>query len=434
MLDSIRRAVTTPDLRTKFLITIGLLVIYRAASFIPAPGVNPANVQACLDMGGASGGIYDLVNLFSGGALLSVSIVALGVMPFITASIIMQLLKVVVPRIAQLGTEGPEGQATLAQYTRYLSVLLSLVNASTVVSMASTGTLLGNCPLPIVAEGTMTRVVMVAALTAGAVGVMWMGEKITERGIGNGMSLLIFVSIAAGFPTSLGTIAKTQGWMTFTAVMAVGIMLIAAVVFVEQSQRRVPVIYSRRSEGGRLIEGSRSFLPLKVNMAGVVPVIFASSMLMMPTMVSQFAVRDDGTSPDWAVWITRYLSGGDHPVYMVSYFLLITFFTFFYVAITFDTHETAENMKTAGGFIPGIRPGKPTAQYLSYVSTRITAAGALYLGILATIPVVALVLIGADQNFPFGGAALLIIVGVGLDTVKQINAQMEQRSYSSLMR
>lgn len=434
MLDSIRRAVTTPDLRTKFLITIGILVLYRAGSFLPAPGVNSANVQACLAQGGASGGIYDLVNLFSGGALLSVSIMALGVMPFITASIIMQLLKVIVPRIAQLGKEGPDGQATLTQYTRFLAVGLAVLNACTVVSLASTGALLGFCALPIIGEGMMTRVVMVAALTAGAVLTMWLGEKITERGVGNGMSLLIFVSIAAGFPTSLGAIGKTQGWLVFSGVMAVGLLLIAAVVFVEQSQRRIPVVYAKRSEGGRVVEGTRSFLPIKVNMAGVVPVIFASSMLMVPTMLSQYAVRDDGTSPDWAVWITRYLAGGDHPFYMASYFLLIVFFTFFYVTITFDTHETSENLNRAGGFIPGIRPGKPTTQYLSYVSTRITSAGALYLGILATIPVIALVLIGADQNFPFGGAALLIIVGVGLDTVKQISSQMEQHSYSSILR
>ncbi|MCC3292442.1 preprotein translocase subunit SecY [Arthrobacter sp. zg-Y1110] len=435
MLEPIKRVFQSPDLRTKIFFTLGVLALYRLGSFIPAPGINATNVKQCLDGGTTTGGVYDLVNMFSGGALLSVSILALGVMPYITASILMQLLRVIVPRLQELHKEGASGTAKTTQYTRYVAVGLAAVNATTVVTMARNGTLMGGCQLPIVAnDSVMTALIMIIALTAGAMLVMWMGEKITEHGVGNGLSLLIFTSIAAGFPSSLGAIGQTQGWGVFAAVIAVGLLTMTLVVLVEQSQRRLKVVYSKRVVAGKTYGGNATFLPIKVNMAGIVPVIFASALLSLPSMAAQFATKPDGTSPDWAVWITRYLTVGDHPLYMAVYFLLIVGFAFFYVSITFEPDEIAENMRKYGGFIPGYRAGKQTRDLLAYTSNRITAFGALYIGILSLIPLIALVLINANQNFPFGGAAILIIVGVGLETIKQISSQVDQRNYGSLLR
>ncbi|NHU84774.1 preprotein translocase subunit SecY [Kocuria sp. JC486] len=436
MLSAFGRAFTTPELRTKILFTIGMIVIYRLGTFVPAPGVDYGNVQQCLALGNTSGGVYDLVNLFSGGALLQVSIFALGVMPYITASIIVQLLRVVIPRFQELHEEGPQGQAKLTQYTRYLTIGLALLNATTVVSLARSGQLLAGCPLPVIPNDTiLTTLIIIVTLTAGTTVIMWLGERITDKGVGNGMSLLIFTSIAAGFPTALGQIFNTKGWGPFSLVLLIGLVVIVCVVFVEQSQRRVPVQYAKRMVGRRTIGGSTTYIPLKVNMAGVIPIIFASSMLMLPGLVSQFAMPTDGSPvPAWINWVNTYLASGDHPVYMVAYFLLIVFFTYFYVSITFNPEEVAGNMKRYGGFIPGIRAGQPTESYLRYVINRITLPGALYLGIVSMIPLIALVLFNANQNFPFGGPSLLIMVGVGLDTVKQIDAQLQQRHYEGLLR
>jgi len=264
---------------------------------------------------------------------------------------------------------------------------------------------------------------------------MWMGELITERGIGNGMSLLIFTSIAARFPTALWSIAQARGFEIFLMVIAVGLVIMAAVVFVEQSQRRIPVQYAKRMVGRRTYGGNNTYIPIKVNMAGVVPVIFASSLLYLPALVAQFNQPADGTAPPaWVSWVQANLTSGDNPLYMLVYFALIVGFTYFYVAITFNPEEVADNMKKYGGFIPGIRAGRPTAEYLDYVLTRVTLPGALYLGIIALIPLIALATVGANQNFPFGGASILIIVGVGLETVKQIDSQLQQRHYEGLLR
>jgi preprotein translocase subunit SecY len=276
---------------------------------------------------------------------------------------------------------------------------------------------------------------MVITMTAGTGLIMWMGELITERGIGNGMSLLIFTSIAARFPTALWSIAQARGFEIFLMVIAVGLVIMAAVVFVEQSQRRIPVQYAKRMVGRRTYGGNNTYIPIKVNMAGVVPVIFASSLLYLPALVAQFNQPADGTAPPaWVVWVQANLTSGDNPLYMLVYFALIVGFTYFYVAITFNPEEVADNMKKYGGFIPGIRAGRPTAEYLDYVLTRVTLPGALYLGIIALIPLIALATVGANQNFPFGGASILIIVGVGLETVKQIDSQLQQRHYEGLLR
>lgn len=435
MFKALARIARTPDLQRKIFFTLGLIAVYRLGAFVPAAGVDYRAVQTCLAAGNTTGGLYSFVNMFSGGALLQVSIFALGIMPYITASIIVQLLRVVIPRFEQLQQEGPQGQAVLTQYTRYLTIALALLQATTMTSLARSGALL-SCNIPLLQDGSILTVLLVViVLTTGCIVVMWMGEQITERGVGNGISLLIFTSIAASFPAGLGQVIQTQGWRIFGVVMLVGLLTMLAIVFVEESQRQIPVQYAKRQIGSRTVGGSSTFLPIKVNMANVIPVIFASSVLMLPGILIQFNTPQDGSAPPaWVGFLSQYFVGGDHPVYMALYFLLIIGFTYFYVSITFNPQEISDNMKRYGGFIPGVRAGVPTERYLAYVINRITLVGALYLGIVAMIPLIAFVLIGANQNFPFGGTSILIMVGVGLQTVKQVNAQMEQRHYEGLLR
>jgi preprotein translocase subunit SecY len=401
--------------------------------------VDFGNVQACLAASQGASGLYELVNLFSGGALLQLSIFALGIMPYITASIIVQLLRVVIPHFETLYKEGQAGQARLTQYTRYLTIALGVLQSTTLITVARSGALFPSsapeCSQLITNDAWYAILLMVITMTAGTGLIMWMGELITERGIGNGMSLLIFTSIAATFPGALWAIAISRGFDVFFVVLAIGLLVVVGVVFVEQSQRRIPVQYAKRMVGRRTYGGNNTYIPIKVNMAGVVPVIFASSLLYLPALIAQFNQPAAGEEPQpWVVWITNYLTQGDHPLYMLLYFLLIVGFTYFYVAITFNPDEVAENMKKYGGFIPGIRAGRPTAEYLDYVLTRITLPGSVYLGLIALIPLIAFSLVGANQNFPFGGASILIIVGVGLETVKQIDAQLQQRHYEGLLR
>jgi preprotein translocase subunit SecY len=273
------------------------------------------------------------------------------------------------------------------------------------------------------------------AMTAGTGLIMWMGELITDKGIGNGMSLLIFTSIAAKFPSSLLGIQSSKGWETLAAVIFVGVFVVALVIMVEQSQRRIPVQYAKRMVGKRTYGGQATYIPIKVNMAGVVPVIFASSLLYLPALIAQFNRPDaDGNVAPWVTFVSDYLTKGDHPFYMAMYFLLIVGFTYFYVAITFNPEEVSDNMKQYGGFIPGIRAGRPTTEYLEYVLSRITLPGSIYLGLIALVPLIAFTFLNASQDFPFGGTSILIIVGVGLETVKQINAQLEQRNYEGLLK
>lgn len=436
MLSAFGRAFRTPDLRRKLLFTLGIVTIFRLGAFIPAPGVSYNNVQQCLQLTQGNSSLQQMVNMFSGGALLQVSIFALGIMPYITASIIVQLLRVVIPRFQELYEEGASGQTKLTQYTRYLTIALGLLNATTLVSLARSGQLFQGCALPLIPDNSIiTTILLIITLTAGTGLIMWMGELVTEKGIGNGMSLLIFTSIAAGFVPAMNSIIGAKGWGTFIAVLLVGLVTVALVVFVEQSQRRIPVQYAKRMVGRRTVGGTTTYIPIKVNMAGVIPVIFASSILYLPALIAQFNTPTDGRPiPDWVAWVNNNLTRGDHPLYMAVYFLLIIFFTYFYVSITFNPEEVSDNMKKYGGFIPGIRAGRPTAEYLQYVLSRITLPGALYLGIVALIPLVALVLVQANQNFPFGGTSILIMVGVGLETVKQIDAQLQQRHYEGLLR
>jgi preprotein translocase subunit SecY len=432
VLSAFANAFRTPDLRRKLLFVLLIITVFRLGSQVPAPGVHVANVQTCLEQV-EDQGLYSLINLFSGGALLQLTIFALGIMPYITASIILQLLVVVIPRLEALKKEGQAGQAKITQYTRYLTLGLSLLQATGIVALARSGNLLQGCTLPLLHDnGTTTFLVMVITMTAGTAVIMWLGELITEHGVGNGMSLLIFTQVVATFPGGMYAVANSQGWWIFGVVLAIGLVIIAGVIFIEQAQRRIPVQYARRMVGRKMFGGSSTYIPLKVNQAGIIPVIFASSLMYLPAMAVQF--NQTNADSEWVQLLDRYFVQGDHPVYMALYFLLIIFFTYFYVSITFNPQEVADNMKKYGGFIPGIRAGKPTEDYLSYVLSRITAPGALYLGLIALIPLIALVLIEANQNFPFGGTSILIMVGVALDTVKQIESQLQQRNYEGFLR
>ncbi|MGL4306083.1 MAG: preprotein translocase subunit SecY [Mycobacteriaceae bacterium] len=442
MLSAFVSALRTPDLRRKILFALGLVALYRLGTTLPSPGVNYSNVHKCLDeiSGGDSAGIYSLINLFSGGALLQLSVFAIGIMPYITASIIVQLLTVVIPRFEQLRKEGQSGQAKMTQYTRYLSVALAILQATGIVALASRGQLLQGCSQSdsiLNDKSIFGLVVIVLVMTAGATLVMWFGELITERGIGNGMSLLIFAGIAARIPAEGKAILDSRGPLVFAMVCVAVLIIIAGVIFVEQGQRRIPVQYAKRMVGRRMYGGSSTYLPLKVNQAGVIPVIFASSLLYLPNLLSQLTQDPNDTDPSW--WqkiISEYLVDPSSPIYIAIYFGLIVFFTYFYVAITFNPEERADEMKKFGGFIPGIRPGKPTADYLNFVLSRITLPGSIYLGLIAVLPNLFLEIgnSGGVQNLPFGGTAVLIMVGVGLDTVKQIESQLMQRNYEGFLR
>jgi preprotein translocase subunit SecY len=438
LFSAVFRAFRTPDLRNKLLFTLAIVSIYRLGSFIPSPNVDFGAVQACLAQQSNTSTLYQLVNLFSGGALLQLSIFALGIMPYITASIITQLLRVVIPRFEALHQEGQAGQAKLTQYTRYLTIALAVLQSTTLVAVARQGALFGsNCSQQILVDyNAWSIMLMVMVMTAGTGLIMWMGELITERGIGNGMSLLIFTSIASSFPNSIAQVAQSKGIELAILVVLIGIVIVGLVIMVEQSQRRIPVQYAKRMVGRREYGGNSTYIPIKVNMAGVVPVIFASSLLYLPALIAQFNQPDKTTGEvaPWVSWVSEYLTKGDHPLYMALYFLLIVGFTYFYVAITFNPQEVSDNMKQYGGFIPGIRAGRPTTEFLEYVLSRITLPGALYLGLIALIPLIAFSLLGTSQNFPFGGTSLLILVGVGLESVKQINAQMQERNYEGLLK
>jgi preprotein translocase subunit SecY len=424
-------ALRTPDLRRKILFTLGLLAIYRLGSVLPTPGVDYAAIQRCIDVV-QDNSVYALINLFSGGALLQLSVFALGIMPYITASIILQLLTVVIPRLEMLKKDGNAGQAKITQYTRYVTIGLAILQSTAILSLARTpGALFSGCNEELIPnQAIWVILVMVIVMTAGTAVIMWFGELITERGVGNGMSLLIFTSIIAVIPSQFASILGSRGSFAFIMTLVVGLFIVAAVVFVEQGQRRIPVQYAKRMVGRKMYGGTSTYIPLKVNMAGVIPVIFASSLLFLPTLLVQLT----GSQAEWAQWVQQNFTAGTGTWYMATYFLLIIFFTYFYVSITFNPTDVADNMKKYGGFIPGIRAGKPTAEYLEYVLARLTAPGSLYLGLVAVLPMFAFGYLNVAQDFVFGGTSLLIMVGVGLDTVKQIQAQLQQRNYEGFLR
>ncbi len=407
MLSAFRNAFKIPDLRNKILFTLFIIAIYRLGAHIPLPGVDIAQLRALERQASTSGGIYSLINLFSGKALTQMAVFALGIMPYITSSIIMQLLTVVIPRLEALQKEGEMGQKKITQYTRYMTVVLALLQSLGIIVTANNGTLFGGAIRDLFPHLTVGRTfLIVLTLTAGTSLIMWLGECITQRGVGNGMSLLIFASIIAGMPGNATALWASTGPGKGTVFIALGLAIVVAVVLVEQAQRRIPVQYAN------------------------IPIIFASSLLYLPVLASTIVHNK---------WFTKFvdtnLSNQNHISwpYVGAYFTLIIFFTYFYTAITFNPADVADNMKKYGGFIPGIRPGKPTSDYLSHILTRITLPGAIFLGAIAVLPFIAQ---GAwkVQSFPFAGTAVLIMVGVALETMKQIESQLMMRHYEGFLK
>jgi preprotein translocase subunit SecY len=449
MLTAFVRAFQTPDLRKKMLVTLGLIALFRLGASLPTPGIAEKNVAYCSNLatsaGSSSAGVLAIVNLLSGQALLRLSVFALGIMPYITASIILQLLTVVIPRLETLKQEGQAGQARITQYTRYLTVGLAVLQSTGYIELARSGTLFNGCGASGSANalipngGIFNIATMVICMVSGTTVIMWMGELITDRGVGNGMSVLIFTTVISVIPGEILAIYRDKSAFYAGVAILVVIAIVAFIVFMEQAQRRIPVQYAKRMVGRRMYGGTSTYIPMKVNQAGVIPVIFASSLLYIPTLGAQ--LFGSTTHPQgWVSWVERYLAQGTSSslstggFYMLLFFVLIVGFTYFYVSITFNPTEVADNMKKYGGFIPGIRPGRPTAEYLSYVLSRLTAPGSAYLGVIALFPLLALTAIGVGQQFPFSGVSLLIMVGVGLDTVKQIESQLQQRNYEGFLR
>ncbi|ANE03249.1 preprotein translocase subunit SecY [Corynebacterium crudilactis] len=440
-MSAIIQAFKDADLRKKIFFTIAMIVLYRIGAQIPSPGVDYATISGRLrDLTQDQSSVYSLINLFSGGALLQLSIFAIGIMPYITASIIVQLLTVVIPHFEQLKKEGQSGQAKMMQYTRYLTVALALLQSSGIVALADREQLLGAGIRVLAADRNFfDLIILVFTMTAGAVLVMWMGELITEKGVGNGMSLLIFAGIATRLPTDGMNILGNSGGVVFAVVLASVLILVIGVVFVEQGQRRIPVQYAKRMVGRRQYGGSSTYLPLKVNQAGVIPVIFASSLIYMPVLITQIVNSGSVEVSDnwWQRNIIAHLQTPSSWQYIVLYFALTIFFAYFYVSVQYDPAEQADNMKKYGGFIPGIRPGRPTAEYLGFVMNRLLFIGSLYLALIAVLPNIMLDLgvdAGSAGATPFGGTAILILVSVALTTVKQIESQLLQSNYEGLLK
>lgn len=453
MIQAFKNIWSIPELRLRVLFTLAMLAVYRVGAHIPTPGIDSSALLAFFEQ--QKGGILGFVDLFSGGAFSRLTIFALGIMPYITASIILQLLTVVWPYLEKLSKEGEAGRKKITQYTRYGTVLLSLVQSFGIsLFLEQQAGQLG----PVVSEpGWSFRFMTVLTLTTGTAFIMWLGEQISERGIGNGISLIIYAGIVVGFPNAVAsTLVDLQSGAisAFTVIILIGVMIavVAAIVLVERAQRRIPIQYARRVVGRRVYGGSSTYLPLRVNTAGVIPVIFASSMLAIPQTFGQIG---------WAqniAWVQNGLAllNYGEPIYNLLYFTGIMFFCFFYVSIIFNPMDQAENMKKYGGYIPGIRPGKKTAEYIDRILTRLTTGGAVYLGLISLLP---MILIGGlrVQNLPvigealdailprflteglnlkffFGGTSLLIVVGVAMDTVQQIESQLLMRHYEGFMK
>mgnify|MGYP000366257162 CR=1 FL=1 len=429
------QALKTKELRNKILFTLGIIIIYRIGSFIPTPGVDYTVVQQCVGkMNNASENFIGLVNLFSGGAMLQLSIFALGVMPYITASIVIQLLRVVIPRFEALHKEGQSGEAKLTQYTRYLTIGLAVLQSTTILVTARSGALFNYQCSQVVPDGSVWNlVVMVLIMTGGTGLIMWMAELVTDKGIGQGMSILIFMSICSGFLPQLweigwGTNGTDGNWGKFAAVVGTLLVIMILVIYVELAQRRIPVQYTRRMIGRKMYGGSSTYLPLKINMSGVIPPIFASSILAVPTLIAQFGNSDQS----WVKWINSNLANTTSVWYIALYALMIVFFCFFYTEITFNPDETADNMKQYGGFIPGIRPGDQTARYIDRVLLRLTLGGAVYLVFVCLVP--EFLNLRFNVPFYFGGTSLLIVVVVTMDFMSQVQAYLMTHQYESLLR
>ncbi len=423
MLQTILNAFSVQDIRKKLLFTAAILALYRLGAYIPSPGVDASTVKEIED-NFSSDNILGFLNLFSGGSLSRLSLFALGIMPYITASIILQLLTVVVPSLERLQKEGEVGQQKITQYTRYLTVVLAFGQSLGYVFLFQS--FQDSAGTSVVGELTATKLfLIVITLTAGCTLLMWMGELITQRGIGNGISLMIFASIVSGLPNGI-----TQWWsnpdQVFVVMMPfVALAVIVAIVFVQEGQRRIPVQYAKRVVGRRMTAGGSTYLPLRVNMAGVIPVIFAASIMAFPPTIGQ--LLNTPAALDFAAFF-----GPNSWAYVAGEVFFIIVFTYFYTAVTFNPVDQADNLKKYGGFIPGVRPGRPTAEYLDRILSRLTFPGALYLGAVAALPTI--LINQTSANFFFGGTSILIVVGVALDTVKQLEAQLMMRNYEGFLK
>ncbi len=429
------------DLRRKIMFTLFIIAAYRLGSQVPVPGIDFDAIVSLREQASSTGGVLALLNLFSGGALTNFAIFALGIMPYITASIIIQILTVAIPRFEQLQQQGAVGQRKLTQYTRYLTLGIAFVQATgiTFIFGRGQGTALGNTAgVIVIPDFTFNRVALVIlSLTAGTALLMWMGELISQRGVGNGMSLLIFASVVSTIPFDGARLLAVQGTVYLVAAIVVATGMMVAIIFIEQGQRRIPVQFSRRQVGRRLYGGQNTYIPLKVNQSGVIPVIFASSILFLPVLFSNVA--------NWRwlqVAVDDYLTQPDNIAYILFFGGLIVGFAYFYTAISFDPVRQADNIRKQGGFIPGIRPGPQTERYLSKVLNRITLPGALFIAGVALLPSVLLSLTsdldalgsgGAGAAIGFGGVSILIASGVALETMKQVDSQLLMRNYEGFL-
>jgi preprotein translocase subunit SecY len=410
-----------PDLRAKILFTLFVIAVYRFGSYVPVPIVDIGKLKAAIQ---GQQGFLSFIDLFSGGGLSNLAVFALGIMPYITSSIIMQLLTVVIPKLQQYQDQGEAGIKKITQWTRYVTVVLALLQSTGLV-------FLFNNQYQVFPAGTFTAphiALIVLILTAGTAFIMWLGELITQRGVGNGMSILIFTSVISRLPAQGGNVLQQGGLGKFLAVLAIGLGIIVAVVFMDQGQRRIPVQFAKRIVGRRMMGGTSTYLPLKVNQAGVIPIIFAASMLSFPGLISSVYHASWFTT-----FVNQYINNQKSPVYMLALGLLVIFFAYFYTAIQFDPYKQADNLRKQGGFIPGIRPGPPTATYLNDILVRITLPGSIFLAGVAIIPTVVLA-VWNFQQFPFGGTSILIAVGVALETMKQIESQLLMRHYEGFLK
>ena len=432
MLAVYRHMFTIADLRRKILFTLFIFAVYRLGTAVPVPGVDLDAVQALADEQQQQG-IVALLNLFSGGALESFSVFALGIMPYITASIIMQLLAVVIPRLQRLQDEGESGRKVITQWTRYITVGLALLQSTAFTSLFR-GPLTGGRDL--IPDATPGRLILIVlTMTAGTAMIMWLGELITERGVGNGMSLIIFISIISQLPSSFVIIyTSTAGQgrsIQFVVMIAIFLMMVVGIIFVEQGQRRIPIQFAKRIRGRKVMGGQSTYIPLKVNTAGVIPVIFATSVLYFPALLATVIPADNSFLVGIRNWIDTNFANSASTVYITALFFLIIFFTYFYTAIQFDPVRQAEMIQRQGGFIPGVRPGPQTSRYLERILNRITLPGSIYLGMLAILPSI----VAAIWNIPIGfsGVSLMIVVGVALETMKQIESQLTMRNYEGFL-
>lgn len=416
MFAALRNAFKVPELRRKILFTLGTLGLYRLGAHIPVPGVDVKSLQKLFEKGGVLG----FFDLFSGGALSQFAIFALGIMPYITSSIIMQLLTVVIPKLEEWAKEGELGQRKITQITRYLTLALALTQ-----SVALTYFFRGQGVIP--NFSILNRFLIIISLTTGTVLIMWLGELISQHGIGNGMSLLIFTSIISRFPVDLVKSFQIANPLVIAISVVIIIVVVAAIVLIERGQRRIPVQYAKRVVGRKMYGGQSTYIPLKINQAGVIPIIFASSVLLFPGTIAQFS-----RGPVFEA-ISNALDPGSWP-YLTLYGLLIIFFTYFYTAITFNPLDISDNMKKYGGFIPGVRPGQPTALYLNRILGRITLPGALFLAAIAILPTILMATLNVPFLREFGGTSVLIVVGVALETVQQLEAQLLMRHYEGFLK